>query len=250
MVERFRVLEQCAEQDEVRAEQSVAKRAHSASQTETRRSHGGSSYLAHKAHRPESSGTRSRHQAPRPGSNVIAHTRAPGEVEALHTQTGSAELVVTLSHLDTLKADVAGWIAAASDDADVIEPKPGTRAVLAPIDSPNTLAQKRHAARQGWHAGHFLAAERTTAPGHGRRAVAKGVPNEANQAPSKSSSELDAQLGGLGMGSGGGGLPCRAAAAPSNRSTYIMEGVRRSDATRRRIATREGLYRAIDSLPA
>ena len=45
---------------------------------------------------------------------------------------------MTVSHLDHLKSDVAGWIAAASEHHDVIEPKPGTRMVLGPLDSPNT----------------------------------------------------------------------------------------------------------------
>ena len=45
---------------------------------------------------------------------------------------------MTVSHLDHLKSDVAGWIAAAAEHRDVIEPKPGTRMVLGPLDSPNT----------------------------------------------------------------------------------------------------------------
>ena len=38
--------------------------------------------------------------------------------------------------------------------------------------------------------------------------------------------------------------------AAADRSANIMEGVRRSNASRQRISSREGMYRAIDSLPA
>ena len=109
-----------------------------------------------------------------------------------------ADLVVTISNLRSLRADVSGWIAAASDDADIIETK--------------------------------------TKPG-------------SSALPAKAVSELEAQLGGLGAGLGGAVAYRRAVTLASSQSTPTMEGLRRSDASRRRVLKREGLYTAIDSLP-
>jgi hypothetical protein len=139
MVERFRVLEQRAQEDEERAEQSIGKRAHSASAAESpRRQNGGGSYLVR---RPDSSIARPKRRTLRPGAAPMAHMRRLDLKPLGASQASIAELKVTVSHLDHLKSDVAGWIAAASDDHDVIEPKPGTRMVLGPLDSPNTRAK-------------------------------------------------------------------------------------------------------------
>ena len=138
MVERFRVLEQRAQEDEERAEQSIGKRAHSASAAESpRRQTGGGSYLVR---RPDSSIARPKRRTLRPGAAPMAHMRRLDLKPLGASQASIAELKVTVSHLDHLKSDVAGWIAAASEDHDVIEPKPGTRMVLGPLDSPNTRA--------------------------------------------------------------------------------------------------------------
>ena len=56
------------------------------------------------------------------------------------------------------------------------------------------------------------------------------------------------QVGRCSLGVGMGRATWTKAAA--DRSANIMEGVRRSNASRQRISSREGMYRAIDSLPA
>jgi len=164
------------------------------------------------------------------------------------SQASIAELKVTVSHLDHLKSDVAGWISAAAEHGEVIEPKPGTRMVLGPLDSPNTLAQKRHAARQGLNkAGSFITDQPVAATIAG-----EGRPSEATQAPTKAT-ELDSQLGSLEVGRCSLGVGMGRATwnkAAAERAANIMEGVRRSNASVQRISSREGIYRAIDSLPA
>ena len=56
------------------------------------------------------------------------------------------------------------------------------------------------------------------------------------------------QVGRCSLGVGMGRATWNKAAA--ERAANIMEGVRRSNASVQRIASREGIYRAIDSLPA
>ena len=96
MVERFRVLEQRAQEDEERAEQSVGKRAHSASAAESpRRSNGAGSYLVH---RPGPSIARPKRRTLRPGSTPMAHMRGlDADLKPLGaSQASIAELKVTV----------------------------------------------------------------------------------------------------------------------------------------------------------
>tara|TARA_B100000795_G_C22689020_1_gene394856 strand:- start:366 stop:860 length:495 start_codon:yes stop_codon:yes gene_type:complete len=95
MVERFRILEHRAQEDDERAEQSVGKRAHSASAAESpRRSNNGRSYLVR---RPESSVARPKRRSMRPGSMPMAHMRGLDAGPALGaSQASIAELKVTV----------------------------------------------------------------------------------------------------------------------------------------------------------
>ena len=94
MVERFRLLEQRAQEDQERAEQSVGKRAHSASAApeSPRRPNGGRSYLFHQ---PGPSIARSKRRTHRLASAPMAHMRALDLKPLGASQASIAELKVS-----------------------------------------------------------------------------------------------------------------------------------------------------------
>ena len=218
MMQRFQVLEERAQEEEVPPVPERKDRAQSASQAERRPS----SYLPAHLRRPP--GIRLQRLASRPTSSPVKRTSPPGAAEAIVQKTGSAELTVTMSHLSYLKVDVATWMATAADDAAVLDPK------KPPQQTERAPSRPKKKSRSP------LVSLQSNSPLH-QPEVEKEFPQifGAAEAAALRLREMNLAAGD--------------ALASHARAACILEGVRRSEASRRRISSREGMFRLPSGYP-
>lgn len=218
MMARFKALERSRQQDDAAPKESPirAQSATPASNRERRSSY----VLSHRAgRRVAPSGTRLASIAPRPSSSPAKAQRAS---ERPHR--GGAELAVTISHLNHLKEDIELWMRGAAADAAVVglqragegggKLEMAARAPLAPIRAP--LQREL-----GEPPAPLLVEDAVADAVAARLAASRSISRTA------SFSETAAQ---------------RAAV------DGIMQQVRRSEASRRRVASREGLDYTVPAL--